>query len=404
MSKLKSPFVLGALASLGAISILAAPIGAPLMLGALGLVALGRNGVSGAIGEPLFNQESEVESDPESDPHLHSLERNSFNTKPWTDNPDSEHEVLSDYPSFIGEDEGGEEREESEGGENQVAVEYKQEELLQSEAYDKSSQNSRKLLTTTPTSAPTAPPAYLVNNSYSNALVANSFPAALAYVDGQVGIPAITFGSGAYGQTYNTFGNRLYVTHPITINVAGLSPAGFSIDGNNKNDGILATGSSTGLTFTSSSGNGNFEFKNFSLFANVGSGSMTTTVNTGATLTLSAGSLLENYGTTMTTTVNTGATLALSESGYFYNAGSGAGITTINSGGLLSMDTGAGFFGSNVVIAGGGTFASDIGGATFYGSSLSLLPSATHMAAIGSSSRSVQMATWTNYNGRDTEI
>ena len=144
MSKFKftSPFTLGAIASLGAMSILGAPIGAPLMLGALGLVALGRNSAS-AI--ELFS--------PKTAPLASYVppEAASNNLSP-TD--------YVDYTEYNEEElEDGDSTQDSVPANDLVTAE--QDKSLQSDL-----SSSRKLFTSAPT--PSSLPAYVVNNGNSS--------------------------------------------------------------------------------------------------------------------------------------------------------------------------------------------------------------------------------------------
>jgi hypothetical protein len=95
--------------------------------------------------------------------------------------------------------------------------------------------------------------------------------------------------------------------------------------------------------------------------------------------------------------------LSLLSSGNFANYGSGIATTTIHNGGLLSMSTGAAFFGTKVVIEGGATFVSGIKVVSFCGSSLTLLYNATHKAMIGAGSQPIEIVTWT-YNGHTSNV
>lgn len=310
---------------------------------------------------------------------------------------------------------------------------------------------SRGLLATnSPTSSPTLP-SYVVNNGLASG--ANSFPAALAYVDGLAGTQDVTFGLGAYNQTCRLT-SSMAITSAISLNLAQMSPKGFAIDGGDSYY-ITAGSTSTSLNFGSSTGSGEFSFINsgfmsasssiditsavregatlilsegsyFALTGSPSSGDIITTVSTGATLTLLEGSYFAITGSKATgdiiTIVNTGATLALSDGSYFATASSttkssmtttvnaeaaltlssgsycssarSTGTATINSGGLLFMDTAAEFEGTTVTIAAGATFASGAGGAFFGDSSLTFSSNATHLVTIGAGSQPVQLVTW----------
>jgi len=200
--KFTSPVTLGAIVAVGAISVLGAPIGAPLMLGALGLVMLGR---SGAGGVQAFNQE-----DAPFTPYAPELGYDDLSSighadyEKYAGHTNDNEELTQD--DIITNNLDTKDKKIARDKKNKIRSELETEKDLPG---SNDIHSSRKLLTDVPTDSPVntlaptpAPsllplPAYVVNNGAS--IGPNSFPDALAYVDSQGG--NLTFGLGAHNQT-----------------------------------------------------------------------------------------------------------------------------------------------------------------------------------------------------------
>lgn len=350
--------------------------GAPLALGALGLVALGRSGVSAAV------QAFTAEHNPLISSPLENMQDEDLN----------DDELNADN-----------------------AAEWAADDVLRapSEELEKSaSSNSRELLTNAPTPSPTQ----VINCNPSGT---GSFLGALTNARNSGGVLPVTIGTSAIGCNINLNTNINSVSSIITIDVAGTGSTGFTIGSGYSY--IFFTGSNpVGLNITSSSGTGSITFgSDLCLYQNgagifnfiVGSG-LTSTFSNGASIFNSAGSNVNIYvksnGTMIwkdqsyiynsaggiTTNVDSGGALIMSNGGYFMHQGAGAGIANIQ--GLLSMDKGNGksyntaFYFMKVIVGSNGTLVSGVGGSAFM-SSASVLANGTHQVAIGSDDYVVQL-------------
>jgi len=389
--KLTSPFTLGAIASLGAMSILGAPIGAPLMLGALGLVALGRNNVNAV-------QTFSIEATPHASHEPVELADNDLSHY-------DEEAAQDDMTAQVN----------SEDAADLADIHISNTEQQEQLSSDPDSFISRKLLTNSPTSSPGPLPEYVVNNGNSSGIY--SFLAALSYVNSIGGAHNITFGPGAYGKI-SLLASNTAITTTIPIDLAGLSPLGFTLDGGGSLRYIYSQVTTpTGFTFTSSLKNGTFSLyhsylrntaagsmtinvndeTNFfllsgSTFWNNAAGNMIINVNEEASISLSSSSFYNSATGALTTNVNEGTSISLNSS-HFRNNALGVMLTNIYGGGLLSMDAGAAFYGSAVIVKANATLSMGSGGSYFGGSSLALMPSSTFMAVIGGNSLPMQFMT-----------